>query len=310
MVNFAFVFPGQGSQSLGMLAELARIFSIVKTTFGEASKVIGYDLWHLVQNGPLEELNKTYKTQPALLTSSIAIYRVWKQQCYREPSILAGHSLGEYSALVCANVINFSDALKLVALRGYLMQQEVPEGIGKMQVIIGLDKESVSRICRENSKEKVVSPVSFNSSKQIVIGGHREEVERVSMACLKAGAKRILTLPISVPSHCILMKPIANKLAKILEQVHFKLPTIPVVNNVDAIVETSGHAIRSALIRQLYNPIRWVETIEFITSQGIYTLFEIGPGKVLTNLNKSLTNKVTAISVNDLLSLETAVNKI
>lgn len=307
MTQFAMVFPGQGSQSTGMLAELAAENPVVGQTFGEASDALGYDLWALVQHGPAEELNKTWQTQPALLAASVAIFRVWQDKGGKAPAILAGHSLGEYSALVCAGVINFSDAIKLVELRGKLMQEAVPAGTGAMQAIIGLDNAAIAKACEESAQGLVVSPVNFNSPGQVVIAGNKEAVERAGAACKAAGAKRALPLPVSVPSHCALMKPAADKLASALENINFNVPVIPVVNNVDVKCETSPEAIRSALIRQLYNPVRWTECVTFMADQGVTSLLEAGPGKVLTGLTKRIVDTLTATAINDPASLSAAL---
>lgn len=276
MSKFAMVFPGQGSQSLGMLADLAAQFPIVEATFREASSVLGYDLWQLVQQGLVEELNKTWQTQPALLTASVAIWRVWQHQGGQLPAMMAGHSLGEYSALVCAGVLDFKQAVSLVELRGKLMQEAVPEGTGAMYAIIGLDNESIAKACEESAQGQVVSPVNFNSPGQVVIAGNKEAVERAGAACKAAGAKRALPLPVSVPSHCALMKPAADKLAEALENIEFQAPLYPIVNNVDVKTEVSPEAIRSALVRQLYNPVRWTESVEFIAAEGVELLLEVG----------------------------------
>ncbi|KQN56660.1 MULTISPECIES: ACP S-malonyltransferase [unclassified Erwinia] len=309
MTQFAMVFPGQGSQSVGMLAELAAEHPLVEQTFAEASDALGYDLWQLVQQGPAEELNKTWQTQPALLAASVAIFRVWQEKGGKAPSMLAGHSLGEYSALVCAGVIAFADAIKLVELRGKLMQEAVPEGTGAMQAIIGLDNASIVKACEESAQGQVVSPVNFNSPGQVVIAGNKEAVERAGAACKAAGAKRALPLPVSVPSHCALMKPAADKLAEALLQLTFNAPQFPVVNNVDVQCETSGEAIRSALVRQLYSPVRWTECVEFMARQGVTSLLEAGPGKVLTGLTKRIVDTLTAAAVNDPASLSAALEQ-
>ncbi|ADU68798.1 ACP S-malonyltransferase [Pantoea sp. At-9b] len=309
MTQFALVFPGQGSQTVGMLADLAAEYPQVEATFREASDVLGYDLWQLVQQGPAEELNKTWQTQPALLAASVAIYRVWQSKNAPQPAIMAGHSLGEYSALVCAGVLNFADAIKLVELRGKLMQEAVPEGTGAMQAIIGLDDAAIRKACEESAQGQVVSPVNFNSPGQVVIAGNKEAVERAGAACKAAGAKRALPLPVSVPSHCALMKPAAEKLAVALEAISFNAPSVPVVNNVDVQCETSADAIRSALVRQLYSPVRWTESVEFIASQGVTQLLEIGPGKVLTGLTKRIVDSLTAAAVNDPASLTAALTQ-
>ncbi|NHB91429.1 ACP S-malonyltransferase [Photorhabdus cinerea] len=307
MSEFAMVFPGQGSQSLGMLADLAAEFPVVEHTFAEASGVLGYDLWALVQQGPAEELNKTWQTQPALLAASVAIWRIWQEKGGKAPALMAGHSLGEYSALVCAGVIDFKQAIKLVELRGKLMQEAVPEGTGAMYAIIGLDNESIDRACKEAAQGQIVSPVNFNSPGQVVIAGEKEAVERAGVACKAAGAKRALPLAVSAPSHCALMKPAADKLAVVLEGIEFSHPQFPVVNNVDVKIEQSAEAIRDALVRQLYNPVRWTETVEFIAGQSVGQLLEIGPGKVLTGLTKRIVDTLSAAAVNDAISLATTL---
>ncbi|MCW0345565.1 ACP S-malonyltransferase [Pantoea ananatis] len=307
MTQFAFVFPGQGSQTVGMLADLAAAYPAVEETFREASDVLGYDLWQLVSQGPTEELNKTWQTQPALLAASVAIYRVWQQQGGQQPALMAGHSLGEYSALVCAGVLNFADAIKLVELRGKLMQEAVPEGTGAMQAIIGLDDAAIAKACEESAQGEVVSPVNFNSPGQVVIAGNKEAVERAGAACKAAGAKRALPLPVSVPSHCALMKPAADKLALTLETITFNAPAVPVINNVDVKAETDAHAIRHALIRQLYSPVRWTESVEAMAAQGVTQLIEMGPGKVLTGLTKRIVDGLSAAAVNDTASLTAAL---
>ncbi|REF27818.1 [acyl-carrier-protein] S-malonyltransferase [Xenorhabdus cabanillasii] len=309
MSDFAMVFPGQGSQSLGMLADLATEFPLIEQTFAEASEVLGYDLWELVQQGPAEELNKTWKTQPALLAASVAIWRIWQEQGGQTPVMLAGHSLGEYSALVCAGVIEFQQAIKLVEFRGKLMQEAVPEGQGAMYAIIGLDNESIAKACEESAQGQIVSPVNFNSPGQVVIAGEKEAVERAGAACKAAGAKRALPLAVSVPSHCALMKSAADQLATALQSVVFNQPQFPVVNNVDVKVEESADAIRDALVRQLYNPVRWTESVEYFATQGVDKILEIGPGKVLTGLTKRIVDTLSAVAVNDVSSLTIALNK-
>jgi [acyl-carrier-protein] S-malonyltransferase len=292
-----------------MLADLAATYPIVEETFAEASSVLGYDLWQLVQQGPAEELNKTWQTQPALLAASVAIWRVWQQQKGTDPVFMAGHSLGEYSALVCAGVLDFKQAISLVELRGKLMQEAVPEGTGAMSAIIGLDNDAIAKACEESAQGQVVSPVNFNSPGQVVIAGNKEAVERAGAACKAAGAKRALPLPVSVPSHCALMKPAADKMAVALENVTFSAPQYPVVNNVDVKVETSPQAIRSALVRQLYNPVRWTESVEFMAAQGVEHLVDVGPGKVLTGLTKRIVDTLTAAAVNDSVSLSAAIGQ-
>ncbi|EGQ7934954.1 ACP S-malonyltransferase [Vibrio vulnificus] len=304
MSKFAIVFPGQGSQAVGMLADLGEQYEIVKQTFAQASEALGYDLWALVQNGPAEDLNQTFRTQPALLASSVAIWRVWQELGLARPENLAGHSLGEYSALVCAGVIDFQEAIKLVELRGQLMQEAVPAGTGAMYAIIGLDDEAIAKACEEAAQGDVVSPVNFNSPGQVVIAGSKDAVERAGALCKEAGAKRALPLPVSVPSHCALMKPAAEKLAVALESIEFKAPQLPVINNVDVVAETDPAKIKDALVRQLYSPVRWTESVELMSSQGVEKLLEMGPGKVLTGLTKRIVKSLEAAAVNDVASLD------
>ena len=309
MSKFAMVFPGQGSQRVGMLSELAQENPIVEATFAEASAALGYDLWQLVQNGPVEELNKTWITQPALLTASVAIWRVWQEKGGAMPALLAGHSLGEYSALVCAGVIDFTDAVKLVELRGKLMQQAVPEGTGAMAAIIGLDNDTIAKVCEQTAEGEVVSPVNFNSPGQVVIAGNKAAVERASAACKEAGAKRALPLPVRVPAHCVLMKPAAEKLAQTLETITFNTPNIDVINNVDAKIERDPNAIRQALVRQLYSPVRWTDVVEYMDGQQVGFLLEAGAGKVLTGLTKRIVKTMSAEAINDPATLAAALAK-
>jgi len=304
MSKFAIVFPGQGSQAVGMLAELGEQYDVVKQTFAEASDALGYDLWALVQNGPAEDLNQTFRTQPALLASSVAIWRVWQELGLEQPEVLAGHSLGEYSALVCAGVIDFKAAIKLVELRGQLMQEAVPAGTGAMYAIIGLDDAAIAKACEEAAQGDVVSPVNFNSPGQVVIAGQKDAVERAGALCKEAGAKRALPLPVSVPSHCALMKPAAEKSAVALEALTFNTPQIPVINNVDVVAETDPAKIKDALVRQLHSPVRWTEGVEKMAEQGIEKLIEVGPGKVLTGMTKRIVKTLDAAAVNDIASLE------
>ena len=305
MKKFAMVFPGQGSQTVGMLAELAGDYPIVQETFKQASEVLGYDLWQLVQEGPAEELNKTWQTQPALLTASVAVYRVWQQKYPAlKPEVMAGHSLGEYSALVCAGVLDFQDAVKLVELRGKLMQQAVPEGTGAMYAIIGLDNDAIINACKQAEQGEVVSAVNFNSPGQVVIAGAKAAVERAAALCKEAGAKRALPLAVSVPSHCALMKPAADQLSVSLESITLKETGVSVLNNVDVKNEIEADAIRNALVRQLYSPVRWTETVEKMAQNGVEVLVEIGPGKVLNGLTKRIVDSLQAVSVNDVKSLD------
>ncbi|QZN94248.1 ACP S-malonyltransferase [Symbiopectobacterium purcellii] len=309
MTQFAMVFPGQGSQTVGMLAELAAQYPVVQDTFAQASEVLGYDLWQLTAQGPAEELNKTWQTQPALLTASVAIWRVWQQQGGKQPALMAGHSLGEYSALVCAGALDFQEAVRLVELRGKLMQEAVPEGTGAMYAIIGLDNDAIAAACEASAEGQVVSPVNFNSPGQVVIAGNKEAVERAGVACKAAGAKRALPLPVSVPSHCALMMPAAEKLAEALKTITVTTPAIPVVNNVDARSETDPDAIRAALVKQLYSPVRWTECVSYVAAQGVESLLEVGPGKVLTGLTKRIVDTLSAAAFNDPASLAAALEQ-
>ncbi|MGI0152231.1 ACP S-malonyltransferase [Pseudidiomarina sp. WS423] len=303
----AYVFPGQGSQTVGMLAELAAEFPQVEQTFAEASDVLGYDLWQLTQHGPAEQLNETQRTQPALLAASVALYRVLVAQGVAVPEFMAGHSLGEYSALVCAGVIEFTDAVQLVAHRGEYMQQAVPAGVGGMAAIIGLDDAAVIAACQEAAGDEVVAAVNFNSPGQVVIAGHAAAVERASAACKEAGAKRALPLPVSVPSHCQLMQPAAERLAVDLAALTLHQPQVPVINNVDVVAPREPDAIRDALIRQLYSPVRWTEIIESLAAQGVTEVYEVGPGKVLTGLIKRIDKNLQTDALNTIDSMQSVI---
>lgn len=295
--NLAFVFPGQGSQTVAMLSDFSEN-DIVQNTFKEASKALGYDLWDLVAQGPAEKLNQTNFTQPALLTASVALWRLWQDASDNLPSLLAGHSLGEYSALVCAEVISLTDAVKLVEKRGEYMQACVPAGVGAMSAVIGLDDQSIIDACEQAKADEVVSAVNFNSPGQVVIAGHKSAVERAGELCKTAGAKRVLPLPVSVPSHCALMAGAAEKLALDLESITFNVPTINVVNNVDVAIETTSEAIKSALVKQLYSPVRWSETISHLGEKEITKMIEVGPGKVLQGLVKRINKSISCVSLN------------
>lgn len=298
MSNMAFVFPGQGSQTIGMLNALQASSDVVQQTFFEASEALGYDLWKLIAEGPAESLNQTDKTQPALLASSVAIWRHYLAEGGAQPDVMAGHSLGEYSALTCAGVLQFGDALKLVKARGEYMQEAVPAGTGAMFAIIGLDDAKIVDICAEEAREQVVSAVNFNSPGQVVIAGHADAVARVGDACKAAGAKRALPLPVSVPSHCALMQPAADKLAIDLDKLTLSAPQFPVINNVDVISESNPEAIKSALVRQLYSPVRWTETVQKMAADGVTQLIECGPGKVLTGLARRIDKRLTGVAIN------------
>ncbi|WP_062569233.1 ACP S-malonyltransferase [Pseudoalteromonas arabiensis] len=304
--KIALVFPGQGSQTVGMLSELLADSQIAKATFAEASEALGYDLAALVLNGPEEELNQTHRTQPALLTASVAIYRQWLDANPDAEVVMAGHSLGEYSALVCAGVVSLSEAVKLVENRGLYMQEAVPAGVGSMAAIIGLGDDEIKAACEASANGEVVSPVNYNSPGQVVIAGHKAAVERASEACKEAGAKRALPLAVSVPSHCELMKPAAEKLAADLAALTFNTPKCDVINNVDVKVEQSSEAIKDALVRQLYSPVRWTETVQALVAQGITQSYEFGPGKVLTGLAKRIDKAMVCAAVNTQATIDEA----
>ncbi len=294
MSKTAFIFPGQGSQSVGMLADIAAEHAIIEETYSEASEALGYDLWALVQTDEEGKLSQTEFTQPALLTASTALWRLWRQQGNNQPEFLAGHSLGEYSALVAAEVLTLKDAVKLVEARGQFMQQAVPAGTGKMAAIIGLGDEEIRQACKDSAQEQVVEAVNYNSPGQVVIAGSAEAVERAMEACKEAGAKRALPLPVSVPSHCALMKPAADKLAELLGSIEFSEPSISVINNVDVATETDAGKIKEALVRQLYSPVRWTETIQMLASENVEALYECGPGNVLSGLAKRIDRSLSS----------------
>ncbi|MCY1225669.1 Malonyl CoA-acyl carrier protein transacylase [compost metagenome] len=284
--SLAFVFPGQGSQSLGMLAEQGGQHKLVLDTFAEASEALGYDLWALTQQGPEEQLNQTDKTQPAILTASIALWRLWLAEGGARPAYVAGHSLGEYSALVAAGSLGFTDAVKLVELRGQLMQQAVPAGQGGMAAILGLEDADVLAACAEAAEGEVVSAVNFNAPGQVVIAGAAAAVGRAIEACKARGAKRAMPLPVSVPSHCALMKPAAERFAESVEALAWQSPQIPLVQNVSAAVVADLAELKRDLLAQLYSPVRWVESMVSLSERGVTDLVECGPGKVLSGLNK------------------------
>lgn len=284
--SLAFVFPGQGSQSLGMLAEQGGQQKLVLDTFAEASEALGYDLWALTQQGPEEQLNQTDKTQPAILTASIALWRLWLAEGGARPAYVAGHSLGEYSALVAAGSLAFADAVKLVERRGQLMQQAVPAGQGGMAAILGLEDADVLAACAEAAQGEVVSAVNFNAPGQVVIAGAAAAVERAIEACKARGAKRAMPLPVSVPSHCALMKPAAERFAESIEALAWQAPQIPLVQNVSAAVAADLDVLKRDLLAQLYSPVRWVESMVCLSESGVTDLVECGPGKVLSGLNK------------------------
>ena len=308
-MSLAFVFPGQGSQSVGMLDALAADYAEVEATYLEAGTALDYDLWDIVKNGPAEKLNSTDITQPAMLAAGVAVWRVWQATGGVQPTVMAGHSLGEYTALVCSGSLAFTDAIKLVAERGRLMQAAVPAGSGAMAAVLGLEDDAVRQACRDAAAGDVLEAVNFNSPGQVVVAGNKAAVERVVDLAKERGAKRALVLPVSVPSHCALMQPAADRLATILKDVQIQAPTIPVINNVDVASPSDPDAIRDALVRQLYSPVRWVETIQKMAGEGVENLIECGPGKVLVGLNKRIERNMTAQAVFDPDSLIVALGK-
>ena len=293
----AVIFPGQGSQSVGMLAALAEAFSPIKTRFAEASDVLGYDLWELIQSGPAEKLDQTEITQPSLLAADVAVWEYWRSSHPDNPAFLAGHSLGEYAALVCAEAMAFKDAVSLVQTRGRLMQEAVSPGAGAMAAIVGLEDSVVADICKTAAEGRVVSPANYNSIGQIVIAGETDAVEKAIVLAQTAGAKIAKKIPVSVPSHCLLMQSAADKMAEKLHSVVIQEPVIPVIQNADVAFFNSPDAIRNALVRQLTSPVRWVETIQYMIEQGVGTFFECGPGKVLSGLNKRISREVVTVGV-------------
>lgn len=300
------VFPGQGSQSLGMLADIAVQFSEVKETFAQASEVLDYDLWSLTQQGPQEELDKTTHTQPALLAASYAIWRIIQARQPIQPAFLAGHSLGEYTALVCANTLAFTDAVQLVAARGLYMQEAVGPGVGAMAAIIGLDEAVVDKICGQAITEvnEILTPANFNSIGQIVIAGHKGPVARAMVLAKEAGAKLVTLIPVSVPSHCKLMQPAALRLKEKLATLTLKSPEIPVLNNADVAFYTNAESIRDGLVKQLFMPVRWVEIIQHFAKSGVTEIVECGPGKILTGLNKRIDKNLQLMHTADVANLE------
>jgi [acyl-carrier-protein] S-malonyltransferase len=308
MSKQAWVFPGQGSQTLGMLKELATEYSIIQETFAQASEALGYDLWDVVQNNE-QKLNQTHVTQPALLAASYAIYKLLLEKEQIQPTYFAGHSLGEYSALVCAGVIGFADAVKLVEARGQFMQQAVPIGTGAMFAIIGLDDKKVVASCLQAKAEtnEVVAAVNFNSPGQVVIAGNKKAALVAANLCKEQGAKRALPLAVSVPSHCELMKPAADKLAILLKNIQFNTPEIPVINNVDVAYPTEPKIIKQALVEQLYSPVRWTETVTKLAELKVEALLEVGPGKVLSGLTKRIDKRLSCVAINSVESINSLI---
>ncbi|HSC11179.1 MAG TPA: ACP S-malonyltransferase [Rhodanobacteraceae bacterium] len=284
----AFVFPGQGSQALGMLAELASEYAVVKSTFEEASAGAGADLWSISQEGPEELLNRTDNTQPALLAAGVAVWRVWQELHGLEPGVLAGHSLGEYTALVCSGALSLTDAAAVVAERGRLMQAAVPQGVGAMAAILGGDDAQIAQVCAEVAQGQVVAPANYNAPGQLVIAGHTEAVDRALARLAELGVKKAVKLAVSVPSHCGLMREAADKLAERLESVAWSAPKIPVIQNVEAKSYATVEEIRTALAQQLYMPVRWTACVHELAARGVTRAAECGPGKVLVGLLKRI----------------------
>jgi [acyl-carrier-protein] S-malonyltransferase len=309
MSTFGFVFPGQGSQKLGMLGDLAEIHPSIKATFDLASEVLQRDAWEIAQIDAENLLDRTDITQPLLLAASVAIWRAWQEAGGKAPSILAGHSLGEYSALVCAEVITLKDALRLVNRRGLYMQNAVPPGTGKMAAIVGLDDEAILAACKEAAQGEIVSPANFNSQGQTVIAGHTAAVERAVVACKEAGAKRTLPLNVSVPSHCELMRPAAEELALDLEAITFSTPKIAVVQNSTAEIVSDPLQIKTNLISQLYLPVQWVDSVRIMASNGVQKVVECGPGKVLCGLIKRIDKDLVCMGSEEPLDFDTAITQ-
>lgn len=306
-MSFAFVFPGQGSQSVAMMAAYGDT-PIVRATFDEASSALGDDLWAMVAEGPAEVLARTVNTQPIMLAAGIAVWRLWQEKGGKTPAVVAGHSLGEYSALVAAGVLQFKDAIPLVRLRAAAMQEAVPMGTGAMAAILGLDNDAIQAACAEAAQGEIVEPVNFNAAGQTVIAGHKNAVERAIEACKAKGAKRAMALPVSAPFHSSLMAPAAEKLAFRLAELDFKAPLIPVINNVDVAIETDPVRIKDALVRQAYKPVRWVETVQKMAEMGVGVVAECGPGKVLAGVTKRCADGVSGLALADLAAIETNID--
>jgi len=308
-MKFAFVFPGQGSQSVGMMAAYGDAAPL-RDVFAEASAALGQDLWAMVAEGPADMLNQTVNTQPAMLAAGVAAYRLWQARGGPAPAVMAGHSLGEYSALVCAGSLAFADAVRLVRLRAEAMQSAVPEGVGAMAAVLGLDDASVRAVCEEAAQGEVLEAVNFNSPGQVVIAGHKAAVERGCVLAKEKGAKRALPLPVSVPSHCALMKPAAERLLVALNGIEVKTPVVPVLHNVDVAAHADPAAIRDALARQLFSPVRWVETVQVMAEQGVQLVAECGPGKVLAGLNKRIVEGVAGVALADAAALSETLARV
>ena len=315
-MSIAFVFPGQGSQSIGMLGsivnEIPAYGDIISTTFNSASNVLGYDLWEMIQNGTAADLNQTKKTQPAILAASYALWQIWLSKEGPMPVIMAGHSLGEYTALVCAEAMDFSDAISLVSMRGQYMQEAVADDGGSMAAIVGLDDDMVIKVCEETALASggVVAAVNFNAPGQVVISGNSDTVESAMSTLINAGAKKAIKLPISVPSHCSLMKSAAEKLKKKLHSTEIDRPVIPVINNVYMTIENDVESIRSALVKQLSNPVQWVGTINKMIAEGTDQIVECGPGTVLTGFTRRINKNISAHPMYDSVTIDKAFEEV
>jgi [acyl-carrier-protein] S-malonyltransferase len=308
--NLAFVFPGQGSQSVGMLTDLAASYPSIKDTFDKASFVLGKDLWKLITEDFNAELNQTENTQPVMLAAGFAIWELWCKHSKIRPFWMAGHSLGEYSALVCSGAMFFEDAVKLVAARARFMQEAVPSGVGAMAAILGLDDQQVIQLCMQVADNEIVSAVNFNAPGQVVIAGHTKAVERAVIAAKDAGAKRAITLPVSVPSHCALMQSAAEHLELCLQKVPLETPKIQLVHNVDVESHDAPEIIRNALKEQLYQPVRWVESVSKMADSGVSCFVECGPGKVLTGLDKRIAKDVEHLAIYDTETFNNVLEKL
>lgn len=306
-MTFAFIFPGQGSQSVGMMAAYGDS-PVVRAIFDEASTALGEDLWAMVAEGPAERLSQTVNTQPIMLTAGVAVWRLWESLGGKTPAVVAGHSLGEYSALVAAGALKLSDAVPLVRLRAAAMQEAVPVGTGAMAAILGLDDDGIAAACAEAAQGEVVEPVNFNAPGQTVIAGHQGAVERACEACKARGAKRAVLLPVSAPFHSSLLRPAADRLAIALADIAIATPTIPVINNVDVAIETDPIRIKDALVRQAAKPVRWVEIIQKMAASGVTTAAECGPGKVLAGLTKRCADGITGVALADIDAVNANLN--
>lgn len=308
--SLAFAFPGQGSQSVGMLGELAETYPVIKDVFQEASDAFGRDMWALAQNGPEEDLGLTEITQPIMLISGVAAYRAWESATDVRPAVMAGHSLGEYSAYVCSGAITLEQGVKLVKTRGELMRDACPGGQGRMAAIIGLDDAAIIECCEAAQEGQVVQAVNFNAPGQVVIAGHNDAVNRAIELCKEKGAKKAMPLPVSVPCHSDLMQPASDELAKALRATEFKAPSVPVINNVDAEIELDPEQIKEKLIKQLYSPVLWVASVQKMVELGVETAIECGPGKVLSGMNKRIHRKMGVVSLQDPASFEKALEMV